>query len=103
MDLESKTIEQLKELRAEIDKAIAGFDDRKRKAALAEIAEAARRHGFNLTDLVGRSGNRQKKADRAARYANPANRDETWSGLGRRPQWVKAALDAGQSLDDLAV
>ena len=70
---------------------------------LLEIAEAARRHGFNLTDLVGRGGNRQKKADRTARYANPANRDETWSGLGRRPQWVKAALDAGQSLDDLTV
>jgi DNA-binding protein H-NS len=34
-------------------------------------------------------------------YRNPENPAETWSGRGARPAWVKAALAAGKTLEDL--
>jgi DNA-binding protein H-NS len=44
----------------------------------------------------------RKKAKRTAksRYADDAG--NSWSGFGPKPKWLKAALDAGKSLEDLA-
>jgi DNA-binding protein H-NS len=44
----------------------------------------------------------RKKAKRTAksRYADGAG--NSWSGFGPKPKWLKAALDAGKSLEDLA-
>jgi DNA-binding protein H-NS len=37
------------------------------------------------------------------KYRNPDNPAETWSGRGRPPKWVQAALDKGQPLSALAI
>lgn len=34
-------------------------------------------------------------------FQNPENSAETWSGKGAQPAWVKAALVAGKTLEDL--
>ena len=39
----------------------------------------------------------------AAKYANPANPEQTWTGRGRKPNWVIEALDNGKSIEDLAI
>jgi hypothetical protein len=36
-----------------------------------------------------------------ARYRNPANSAETWSGRGKQPGWFKLALTRGQQPEDL--
>ncbi|MBW2493987.1 MAG: H-NS histone family protein [Deltaproteobacteria bacterium] len=36
-------------------------------------------------------------------YRNPDNSAETWTGRGRQPRWVRDALAAGMSLEDLAI
>ncbi|WP_420875302.1 H-NS family nucleoid-associated regulatory protein [Phaeovulum veldkampii] len=72
------------------------------KEALAELEEAARKMGYNLAELTAIfSGKKRKPA--AAKYANPANPSETWTGRGRKPRWMAAALAEGKSLDDLAI
>lgn len=92
---------------ARVDRAIASFEDRKRKEALARLEEQAREMGFSLSELTGtgrkRRGAGAVAAKGAAKYANPANPADTWSGRGRRPAWVNAALEAGKGLDDLAI
>ncbi len=105
IELSALSLDELKSLRKKVDRLIDGWEERRRREALAAAEEAARSHGFNLAEL-GISGGRTRgaaKAPSAARYANPHNPTETWSGRGRRPGWVKAALEAGQSLDDLAI
>ena len=37
------------------------------------------------------------------KYQNPENPAETWSGKGKRPAWVAAALAAGKPLESLEV
>lgn len=103
-ELSALSLEELKSLRKKIDRLIEGWEERRRREALAAAEEAARSHGFNLAEL-GLSGGRGRAArvPGAPRYANPANPAETWSGRGRRPGWIKAALNAGQSLEDLAI
>jgi DNA-binding protein H-NS len=36
------------------------------------------------------------------RYRNPVT-SETWSGRGKQPRWVIAAVEAGRSLDDFRI
>lgn len=104
--LESMDLEELKDMRKKLDRAIASYETRKRQQALSAVEQAAREHGFKLADLIaeGRSGRSKRSGDAASAvaYANPDNPEQTWSGRGRRPQWIKDALEAGRRLEDLA-
>lgn len=112
-EFESMSRKELMALRANIDKAIAAVGDRDRRNALKAAEEAVREHGYTLAELgpfVGGSGpgrgRRRTAAEgtgNAARYRNPENPEQTWSGRGRRPRWVHEAEAAGRSLDDLRI
>jgi DNA-binding protein H-NS len=102
IDLETLSLKELKQLKKDVETAIADYKDREQRQALAEIEVFAREKGLSPADLAQLLG---KKTRRPAKpkYANPAEPSETWSGRGRRPRWVQAALDSGKSLDDLAI
>ncbi|MFN0113583.1 MAG: H-NS family nucleoid-associated regulatory protein [Paracoccaceae bacterium] len=102
IDLNGLSLKELKDLQSQVAKAIAGFEDRKRNEALAAVEEKAKSLGFTLSDLVGAAAPRKKRVV-SAKYANPADRSQTWTGRGRRPRWVEAALAAGKALSDLAI
>ncbi len=102
IDLDNLSLKELKDLHARAGKAIASFDDRKKKAALAELEEIARSKGYSLAELTGAAVTR-KRAPAVAKFANPADKSDTWSGRGRKPRWFAAALNAGKSPADLAI
>jgi DNA-binding protein H-NS len=102
MDMNKLSLKELKDLQAQASKAIASFEDRRKKDALAELDEKARSMGFSLAELTGASASR-KRAPAAAKYANPANPADTWSGRGRKPRWFEAALKSGKRPDDMAI
>lgn len=102
IDLNQLSLKELKDLSGQVSKAIASFEDRKKKEALTELEEKARDMGYSLAELLGAVGQR-KRAPAAPKYANPANRSDTWSGRGRKPRWFAAALQAGKSPSDLAI
>ena len=71
-------------------------------AALAALEDKARELAFSLPEL--RSGSTSKKRRPAkAKFANPANPAQTWTGRGRKPRWIEAALSSGKSLDDMLI
>ena len=104
---------QIRKLQQEADalkaKEVAGV--------VARIQDAIAHYGLTAQDLFGQTSAaaRQKparktavaKAAKAAKPAAPAKyRDEDghqWSGIGKRPNWFKAALAAGKTADDLLV
>ena len=102
LDLESLSLEELRQLRNKLDKAIANFETRKRRDAISAIEEAARSHGYSLTELTGAKITR-RSGRVPPRYVNPDNPEQTWIGRGRRPHWIQVALDSGKSLKDLEV
>jgi len=102
VDINSLSLKELKDLQSQVAKAIASFEDRKKKEALAELEEIARAKGFSLAELTGIAVTR-KRAPATAKYANPADSSDTWSGRGRKPRWFAAALAAGKTPEDLAL
>lgn len=102
IDLDELSLKELKNLQAQVAKSIATFEDRRKKGALLELEEKARELGYSLAELTGTTVAR-KRASAGAKYANPANPEETWSGRGRKPRWFDEALRSGKSTDDLRV
>ena len=102
MDLESLSLKELKSLQTQVAKAIATYEDRRKRDALAELEEKARELGFSLAELTGTTAARKRSAA-APKYANPANPAETWSGRGRKPRWFEAAIKAGEPAESMAV
>lgn len=102
INLNELSLKELRDLQTQVARAIAGFEDRKRKQALAELEEKAREMGFSLAELTGAPTVR-KRAPAAAKYANPDNRSDTWSGRGRKPRWFDAALRAGKKPEDMMI
>jgi DNA-binding protein H-NS len=102
VNIKNLSLKELKDLQSQVAKAIASFEDRKKKEALSELEDRARSLGFSLAELTGATISR-KRAPASAKYANPANPSDTWSGRGRKPRWFEAALNAGKSPEDLAL
>jgi DNA-binding protein H-NS len=99
IDLEKMSLEDLHELRKQVDAQIRNYEKRKKKEALVAAQKAAQEHGFNLDDILNDKGGSKG----LPKYANPADPDQTWTGRGRQPNWVKEALSKGKSLEDLAI
>jgi DNA-binding protein H-NS len=103
IDLDTLSLKELKELQARVAKSIATYEDRAKKAALAVLEEKARELGFPLAELLKVGAEKTRGAGGRAKYANPANPSQTWSGRGRKPGWFAAALEAGKRPEDMAI
>ena len=102
VDLSKMSLDQLKTLKKDVDKAIGGYQSRQRTEALREIQAVAKKHGLSVDDIVGGKG-KKRKAKAPAKYRNPVAADQTWSGRGRQPAWFKDAVKAGKSLKSLEI
>jgi DNA-binding protein H-NS len=97
MDLNDLSLNELKKLRSDVDKAISSYEDRLKKDALAAAQAAAKEHGFDLGELLyGTASKRKPKVTVAPKYAHPENSSLTWTGRGRQPKWIKEALGSGK-------
>ncbi len=100
IDLESMSLDELKALKKDVEKALTDFDKRQKQAALVAAQRAAQEHGFSLEEILGgKSGGKTS----VPKYRNPDDASQTWTGRGRQPAWYKDARAAGKSDDDLAI
>lgn len=100
--IDTMSLKELKALQAQVAKAIATYEDRRKRDALVELEERAREMGFSLAELTGAVTVR-KRAAATPKYANPADANDTWSGRGRKPRWFEAALKSGASAESMAI
>lgn len=101
--LDKMSLEELESHKREIESTIKGFEKKRRADCLAELRAVAKKHGFGLDEFTGGKASKANAPKGAAKYANPEDASQTWTGRGRQPNWVKAALAAGKSLDSMAI
>jgi len=99
----------IEELEAAIQEAAATLEQKrleKEAEIIAQVRELTAQIGKTPEELFGGRG---KAAGRAAapaveaKYRHPEDAALTWSGRGKRPQWVTEALAQGKTLADLAI
>ncbi len=102
IDLKKLSGVELEELIEQAQKELKTVRAREKNEALKAAKAAAAKFGFSLDELSGGS-TKSKGSKSAPKYANPADPSQTWSGRGRKPQWVHDAIGAGKDISDLEI
>lgn len=95
IDLSKMSEKELLKLKTDVEKALEKAAKQKIVDARKAAEEAAAKHGFSLQDLL--DGKKTAKTSKAvkAKYRNPEDPKQTWSGRGRQPGWYKDAISKG--------
>jgi DNA-binding protein H-NS len=101
-ELERMSYKDLTELELKIRKAKVGVQDRTRNELKEKIEAMAAAAGFKVSDLFG-GGRGGKGRKVAAKYANPDDPSETWTGRGRKPRWLSAKLKDGDRIEKFLI
>ena len=100
--IEKASYKELVEARDAIEGALAKRKDEERAELKRQIAELANGSGFEITELFGgRRGG--KKTASGAKYRNPKDAAQTWTGRGRKPNWLVEALGQGAKIESFEV
>jgi len=100
VNVDRMSLKDLLDLERKVQKAINTARERERAEVKLAMAKLAEKRGFSISELYGGRG--RGKAS-VAKYANPANRSETWTGRGRKPNWLVAKLKKGAKLESFAI
>lgn len=106
MDLSNMSLGDLRNLQEQINQEMKKREQQEVQKAREQILAIAQSVGLPLKDLIAAAGRGAKSANAntgsvAARYRNPADASQQWTGRGRQPKWVKEWVEGGKSLDDL--
>ena len=102
VNVDRMSLKELLELEAKLDKAIATARERERSEVKQKIEAIIQNAGFSMSELFGGRSSPIKGRTVPAKYVNPANPAETWTGRGRKPRWLTAKLDKGAKLEDFS-
>ncbi|HEY5781127.1 MAG TPA: H-NS histone family protein [Lysobacter sp.] len=119
IDLNALSPKELDSLISQAKKRKTTLSKRKPIAVVRnKLTQLAKAEGYSIAELFG-SGGRVAKAPAAARsagrtpgkplgkvaakYRNPANPGETWTGRGKQPRWLAAHTAAGRKLEDFLI
>ena len=108
-DLSNYNLAELKGLQFDIEKEIKSRQQDEVKKAREQILAIAQDVGVPVAALIKvngakADGGRKGAAPQSqARYRNPADEAQTWTGRGRQPKWIAEALAGGKSLDDFRI
>lgn len=99
------TLQELLTQKEALEREIELTKKRDRAEAIAKVRGLMSEYGLTLADLGGKTAAAPKGPTGgkvAAKYRDAAT-GQTWSGRGLQPNWLKAALAAGRSLEDFKV
>ena len=79
-----------------------------KKRALERMRDIASEYGLTLSEVLDKQTNDRKDRQNTKKpeysptpkYRNPDNPDQTWSGRGHQPKWIKELLAKGKTLEE---
>lgn len=104
IDLSQMTRKDLLQLEHDVSAALKDAEARELSEARKAIELTAAEYGYSVDELLGKaSKTSDKKGKAVAKYRNPENPAETWTGRGRKPHWLHEALTKGFDIADLEI
>ena len=95
MDLTTLSLPDLHSLNTQVAQEMKTREAANMARARDQIVQIAKDAGISLKDLLRPilSGSKKKVA---AKFRNPSNPAEEWTGRGRTPKWARDLQEAGQ-------
>jgi DNA-binding protein H-NS len=103
INVDKMSLKELVDLDHKIQKAIVATKERERAELKHKIAALAEDSGFSMSELFGGRTAVKGKSSGVAKYKNPDNHAETWTGRGRKPNWLVAKLGKGARMADFEI
>jgi DNA-binding protein H-NS len=100
VNLDRLALKDLLDLQSSVEAAIVAARERERAEVKAKVEAMVQAAGFSLSELFA---SRPSRKSSGARFVNPGNRSQTWTGRGRKPNWLLELVANGVKLEDLAI
>jgi DNA-binding protein H-NS len=102
ISLEKMSTAELRDLSAGVDKELQKREKEEVKQTAAKIKELANSLGMSVDEVL-QYGKKNKAPKGQAKYRNPSNPLQTWTGKGRKPTWIRELLGQGKDLGELEI
>jgi DNA-binding protein H-NS len=109
-NLDAMSIDEMWQLHEDVIRALSTrltSEKRELEKRLAQLrlekGEMLRSDPVNRNLKKGASGQRRQYPKVFPKYRNPNDPSETWSGRGKKPRWLTAALKAGHPIEDFVI
>lgn len=103
MNLSDLSFTELQSLHHQIVTVLKQQQAAEQAEAREKILELAKSYGLSLDDVLSNVAAVIARKPVAAKYRNPNDASQSWTGRGRKPVWMQDLLDEGFSLKDLAI
>ena len=99
--LEKLSYVELLDLQKQVEALIVERRAAEARAVKEQIQELAAKAGFSAGELFGGRGG--KRGASAVKYRNPKDAGQTWTGRGRKPNWLTEAVKKGAKIESFEV
>ena len=107
LNLDAMSVDEMWQLHEEIGRVLSvrlNSEKRELEKRLAQLRrETETRQPEQTEPSSGAHAPRRKYPRVLPKYRNPKEPSETWSGRGKRPRWLAAALNAGHTIEDFLI
>ena len=99
--LDTYSYPELLKLQERIEAAIVAKRVEDAAATKEQLRAMAEKAGFDIKELFGKRGS--PRGAGVAKYRNPKDGSQTWTGRGRKPNWLVDAVKKGAKLESFAI
>jgi DNA-binding protein H-NS len=99
-EIQNKSQEELLAIIAEAQTQLEALKRRKHKEVIAQIKELAASIGVTVEIHEASTATSAKIP---AKFRNPDNHSQTWTGRGLAPKWLKALIAAGRDKNEFLI
>ena len=100
---DSMSVDEMWQLHEEISRVLSDRLTAEKRALEKRLAQLRREpKPAEKSSLKSSSRERRKYPRVLPKYFNPNEPSETWSGRGKQPRWLTAALKAGRTIEEFA-
>lgn len=102
-NLKAMSFDDLLELRDRVAKALSSRVTSERRDLEARLARLDSAKLAQSRGTQRRRGAGKRRSKVAIKFRNPANPSEKWTGRGRQPRWMTAAIKAGKKRNSFLI
>jgi DNA-binding protein H-NS len=109
LNLDAMSVDEMWQLHEEISQVLSVRLTLEKRELEKRLAQLRREKGTrppeagDAQSLSGAPRERRKYPRVFPKYRNPHEPSETWSGRGKQPRWLAAALKNGHSIEEFAI
>jgi len=101
--LQGLTLKDLVDFKKKLLVAIEKREEIETKDFIDIVDQLAIDSGLSMNDIFATKAKAKAKSKSIPKYRNPSNKNEEWTGKGRKPKWVLGLLEEGKSLEELKI